>query len=359
MPPRPSPLLESSCPSRFPLSSSDPLSVAADVSVIGVPEGALPRGGAIAALSKALGPVVAKTLKREEFTGKRDQILEFSTNGLLKTFRETMSDGAFGEGFVGGARPERWRHVFASIQSLASYGVDRLPTDHFDLVVVDEFHHAAAKTYHQLLQESPAPLEPVPLGLTATPERGDGVDVRGMFDGRTAYELRLWDALAADLLVPFHYFGVADDVDLTKIEWKRGAYDVAALDRVYTGNDARAAKVLEGAFRQSHQRWTNASVALPCLCRPRRVHGAGLSGRRNPITRRLRSSSTESIRVDALAQLLMRGNCQLPVRGRPVQRGTRLAGRRHDPAAAANAERHDLPTTARPWILAARTASLS
>jgi superfamily II DNA or RNA helicase/HKD family nuclease len=171
------------------------------------------------------------------FVAHRREILDQS----LRTYRETMADGAFGETYVGGARPERWRHVFASVQSLASYGVERLPADHFDIVVVDEFHHAAAKTYEALLQH----LRPKELlGLTATPERADGRDVRSFFDGRTAYELRLWDALAADLLVPFHYFGVADDVDLTGIEWKRGAYDTAGLDGLYTGNDARAAKVL-------------------------------------------------------------------------------------------------------------------
>lgn len=89
-------------------------------------------------------------------------------------------------------------------------------------------------------------LRPVELlGLTATPERSDGIDVRDLFfEGRTAAELRLWDALSADLLVPFHYFGVADDVDLTGIEWTRGSYDVTSLDGLYTGNDARAAKVI-------------------------------------------------------------------------------------------------------------------
>jgi superfamily II DNA or RNA helicase len=172
------------------------------------------------------------------FVAHRREILEQS----LRTYRETMADGSFGELYVGGARPERWRQVFASVQSLASYGVDRLPTDHFEVVVVDEFHHAAARTYQRLLDHL-APIEL--LGLTATPERADGVDVRSMFDGRTAYELRLWDALSADLLVPFHYFGVADDVDLTNVEWKRGMYDVADLDALYTGNDARAAKVLK------------------------------------------------------------------------------------------------------------------
>ena len=82
------------------------------------------------------------------------------------------------------------------------------------------------------------------LGLTATPERADGVNVSKFFDGRVASELRLWDALHEDLLVPFHYFGVADEVDLSGIEWSRGGYDTAALENVYTGNDARADLVI-------------------------------------------------------------------------------------------------------------------
>lgn len=171
------------------------------------------------------------------FVAHRKEILEQS----LRTYRAVLADGAFGELYVAGARPERWRHVFASIQSLSAYGVERIPPGHFDVAVVDEFHHAEAGTYRRLLDH----LQPRELlGLTATPERTDGLDVRARFGGRSAFELRLWDALSADLLVPFHYFGVSDDVDLTGVEWKRGAYDVVSLDRIYTGNDARAAKVV-------------------------------------------------------------------------------------------------------------------
>ncbi|HVL99121.1 MAG TPA: DEAD/DEAH box helicase family protein, partial [Egibacteraceae bacterium] len=171
------------------------------------------------------------------FVAHRKEILGQSQ----RTYREVLADGAFAETYVDGAHPERWRHVFASIQSLSSYGVDRLPPDAFDVVVIDEFHHAEAATYRRLLDH----LRPVELlGLTATPERADGRDVREFFGGRTAAELRLWDALAADLLCPFHYFGVADDVSLEAIEWKRGAYDTTALESLYTGNDARVAKVL-------------------------------------------------------------------------------------------------------------------
>ena len=173
------------------------------------------------------------------FVAHRREILEQS----LRTYREVLADGNFGELYVGGTRPERWQHVFASVQSLTSYGVASIPRDAFDIVVIDEFHHAEARTYRRLLDHlRPSEL----LGLTATPERADGTDVRSsFFDGRTAAELRLWDALGADLLCPFHYFVVADGTDLSDVSWTRGSYDVNELSNVYTGNDARARIVLE------------------------------------------------------------------------------------------------------------------
>ena len=60
----------------------------------------------------------------------------------MRTYREVLADGDFGELYVGGQRPERWKHVFASVQSLTSYGVANIPPDAFDIVVIDEFHHA-------------------------------------------------------------------------------------------------------------------------------------------------------------------------------------------------------------------------
>ncbi|MGH3411753.1 MAG: DEAD/DEAH box helicase family protein, partial [Marmoricola sp.] len=171
------------------------------------------------------------------FVAHRKEILEQS----LRTYREVLGDANFGELYVGGARPERWRHVFASVQSLHSYGVDQIPADAYGVVVIDEFHHAEAPTYRRLIDH----LQPTELlGLTATPERTDGTDVRSFFDGRIAAELRLWDALGADLLCPFHYFVVADNTDLRAITWKRGRYDEAELSRLYTGNDARVRIVL-------------------------------------------------------------------------------------------------------------------
>lgn len=172
------------------------------------------------------------------FVAHRQEILRQS----MRTYRNVMQDGAFGELFVGDNKPKEWRQVFASVQSLNARGIEQLQPDMFDVVVIDEFHHAMAPTYRSLIDH----LEPQQLlGLTATPERGDGTNVADQFfDGRTASELRLWDALDAGFLVPFHYFGVSDDVDLSQIEWRRGNYDLSQLDRLYTGNDARSAKVI-------------------------------------------------------------------------------------------------------------------
>lgn len=160
----------------------------------------------------------------------------------LQAFRVVLRDHAFGELYVDGHRPDEWRHVFASVQSLARIDLDELAPDCFDVVIVDEFHHAAAKTYRRLLEH----LEPRELlGLTATPERTDGKSVLEWFDGRIAADLRLWEALERGLLCPFQYFGVHDGVDLSALRWKRGRYDVEALERIYAHNEGRVNLVVE------------------------------------------------------------------------------------------------------------------
>lgn len=172
------------------------------------------------------------------FVAHRKEILERSRT----TFRHVLQDGSFGELWVDGARPQRWEHVFASIQSVTAGDLTALEPDQFDVVVVDEFHHAAAASYTTLLDH----LRPVHLlGLTATPERTDSLDILRWFGGRMAVELRLWDALEQDLLSPFHYYGIHDGTDLSHVTWRRGrGYDVGELTNVYTADDLWAGKVL-------------------------------------------------------------------------------------------------------------------
>jgi superfamily II DNA or RNA helicase/HKD family nuclease len=172
------------------------------------------------------------------FVAHREEILNQSRN----TFAHALRDASFGELWVGGRRPAEFEHVFASIQSLNASGVDAIPPDHFDVVIVDEFHHAAAASYDRLLNH----LKPQQLlGLTATPERSDGVSVLHWFDDRIAAELRLWDAIDQHRLTPFAYYGIADALDLRDIPWRRGrGYDERALTNVITATDVWARYVL-------------------------------------------------------------------------------------------------------------------
>lgn len=179
------------------------------------------------------------------FVAHREEILRQS----LATFRAVLRDAAFGE-IHGGGRQAAGDHVFAMVQSLAGDRVRGLDPTAFDVVVVDEFHHAAATIYDRLLNR----LEPKELlGLTATPERLDGKDVTEWFDRRIAVELRLWEAIDEGFLVPFQYFGVADGTDLKSVSWRRGGYAPEELSNLYSNDDLRVGKLLEAIQRIVHE----------------------------------------------------------------------------------------------------------
>ncbi|WP_176491114.1 MULTISPECIES: DEAD/DEAH box helicase family protein [Microbulbifer] len=173
------------------------------------------------------------------FVAHREEILDQS----IATFRYALRDPVFGEKWVGNHRPKDFQHVFASIQSLNAAGLSNLDVDHFDVVIIDEFHHAAAPSYKNLLSH----VEPLELlGLTATPERVDGLSILEWFDGRIAAELRLWDAIDQHRLTPFSYYGIHDGMDLKAVPWSRGrGYDINELSRLYTSSEAWACIVIK------------------------------------------------------------------------------------------------------------------
>ena len=119
--------------------------------------------------------------------------------------------------------------VIASIQKLARpEGLQALAAaPPFDYCVIDEVHHAEAPSYRRVL----ARLKSVfTLGLTATPERTDGVDVATLFDDILAYQATIGDGIAEGSLVPFRYRGLKDDVDFEQIPWRNGRFDTSVLE---------------------------------------------------------------------------------------------------------------------------------
>jgi superfamily II DNA or RNA helicase len=195
----------------------------------------------VAALDYARLAEAAGRHPRLLFVAHRKEILEQARSH----FRHALQDAEFGELLLGGERPDRWSWVFASVQSLQNVPAEQIPPSHFEVVIVDEFHHAAAATYERWLTH----LEPRELlGLTATPERADGRSVLHWFGGRIAAELRLWEALEEGLLCPFQYFGVHDGVDLSAVRWQRGGYALGDLEKLYLGAEQRLHAIF-GALR--------------------------------------------------------------------------------------------------------------
>lgn len=198
----------------------------------------------VAAFDYARQNEAAAIAPRLLFLAHRRELLEQA----VATFRQALHDGAFGELLTGDTEPERWDHVFATIQSAANRDLlGRFGPEHFQFVVIDECHHAPADSYRAIVPH----LRPqVLLGLTATPERADGKSLLPDFDGHIAAELRIWHALDRQLLAPFEYYGVSDNTDLTRVRWTRSGYDQEALADVYTGNDARADLVVKQLQRR-------------------------------------------------------------------------------------------------------------
>lgn len=143
--------------------------------------------------------------KRMLFVVHREQILDRAIAEFKRVLGAPDSD--FGK-FVGGKQEIDRRYVFASIQSLSRPEIlEALDPAAFEYVLIDEVHRAGAASYRRVIDHlKPAFL----LGMTATPERTDEFNVFELFGFNVPYEIRLQKALEADMLAPFHYYGVTD-----------------------------------------------------------------------------------------------------------------------------------------------------
>ncbi len=158
--------------------------------------------------------------RRVLFLAHREEILRQS----LDVFRRVQPDADLGLYYGGEKQPDA-RVVFAGIQTLAP-NLHRFAADRFDYIVVDEFHHATARSYRRVIDHFQAGFL---LGLTATPNRMDGADLLALCSDNLVYECPLTDGIEHGDLSPFRYFGIADDVDYTPIPWRGGRFDQAAL----------------------------------------------------------------------------------------------------------------------------------
>jgi len=169
-----------------------------------------------------LAAFFAQKYKRVLFVAHREEIL----HQAQKSFQAVMPERSVGL-YNGVEKEQESDNIFASIYTLGMKKHRELFTpDSFDLIVVDEFHHAAAKTYQSILQYfRPSFL----LGITATPDRMDGKDVFALCDGNVAFQLHFLEAIQSQWLCPFRYYGVYDQTDYSAIPWLGSRYDEEEL----------------------------------------------------------------------------------------------------------------------------------
>ncbi len=181
--------------------------------------------------------------RRVLFLAHRDEILRQGLRAFDKVLPEYSS------GFFMGPRRDRDAELlFATVQTLARpEHLSTFLSDHFDLVVIDEFHHAAAVSYRRVIDHFTPTFM---LGLTATPERGDGAELSALCEDRLIHRAGLIEGIARRLLVPFVYRGIKDELDYAAIPWRRGHFDPAALDKALI-RESHAAQALAQYLRHA------------------------------------------------------------------------------------------------------------
>lgn len=223
-----------------------------------------------------LAAFAAHHFRRVLFVAHREEILRQA----LRTFQRVHP--ARRAALYSGRQKGEGDLLFASVYTLAQpRHRSRFAPDAFDLIVVDEFHHAAAPVYSNLLHYFRPRFW---LGLTATPERRDHKDLYALCDGNLVYQLGLPEAITRGWLVPFRYFGKWDPTDYERIAWRRTHYDPEQL--AYAQLREGFAELVLQAWRSHRQGRTLAFCAGVAQAEyfaryfsRRGVAGAALSGR--------------------------------------------------------------------------------
>jgi len=160
----------------------------------------------------------------------RDELIEQARSRLASMTQEYV-----------GVEQAKWsaqgeRIVIGSVQTLSRDGrLARFERDRFSLVVVDEAHHAVARTYRKVLDHFEAAKV---LGVTATPDRSDESAMGQVFES-VAFVYDIQDGIRDKWLVPVSCQMVhVDGVDLSGVKTTAGDLNQGQLDAVMASEEA-------------------------------------------------------------------------------------------------------------------------
>jgi superfamily II DNA or RNA helicase len=122
--------------------------------------------------------------------------------------------------FLDETRETEEHNLVGTVQSLTRHLILFAPED-FDYLIIDEAHHATAESYQKLLRYFRPKFT---LGLTATPDRADGLSALEVFRN-AAHRLSLREAIEKGELVPIRCVRVRTNIDLSRVRFNQIQYN--------------------------------------------------------------------------------------------------------------------------------------
>jgi len=120
-----------------------------------------------------------------------------------------------------------YRVVVGSVQTLMrEKRLAEFSEDYFDVIIIDEAHHAISDSYQRVLEHFP---DAKVLGVTATPDRGDMKDLGSVFDS-LAYEYTLPKAIKEGYLSPIKAVTIPLKLDLSGVSTQAGDFKASDID---------------------------------------------------------------------------------------------------------------------------------
>ncbi len=141
--------------------------------------------------------------------------------------------------------------VIASIMSL-THRLEKFKSDEFDMIIIDECHHAAAASYKKIINYFKPRLL---LGFTATPNRGDNVRLDDVFE-KIIFQRDLKWAIQNKYLTDIECLRVNIGYDISKVAIRMGDFATGELDK------AMNTDILNGAIAEAYKKYAKGQTLI-------------------------------------------------------------------------------------------------
>lgn len=141
--------------------------------------------------------------------------------------------------------------VIASIMSL-THRLNKFKPDDFDLIIIDEAHHAAAKSYKKIIEYFRPRLI---LGFTATPNRGDKVRLDDVFQ-KIIFQKDLKWAIKNKYLTDIYCMRVNIGYDISGVAKRMGDFAPSELE------EALDTDVLNKAIAEAYNKYAKGQTLI-------------------------------------------------------------------------------------------------